>query len=57
VLFGSWEKDIALLIKNGWQKLKAIKQARGGIIARIGHLSLFNVTEKRELGPLLVTGS
>ena len=48
---------MALLIRNGWQKLSAVKAALGGTTDRTGHFSLFSVNTNRVLGDLLVTGS
>lgn len=52
---GSWEKDTARLMRNGWQKLKPIRHRRGGTTAKMGHLSLVRVAVKRECGPVRVT--
>lgn len=51
----SSESLIALLIRNGWQKVSAVRQARGGITLRSGHLSVRNDTVSKEFGVFFVT--
>ena len=51
----SWEKLTALSIRNGWQKLKAIRHSLGGTTASMGHFNFLNVVPKRECVPTFAT--
>lgn len=51
----SSESLIALLIRNGWQKMSAVRQARGGMTLRSGHLSVPSDTVSKEFGLFFVT--
>jgi hypothetical protein len=52
---GSWEKLTALSIRNGWQKLKAIRHSLGGTTASMGHFNFLKVVPKRECVPTFAT--
>lgn len=38
-------------MRNGWQKLNAMRQARGGTTARMGNLSFLNIVTNSEFEP------
>jgi hypothetical protein len=48
---------MAALIRNGWQKLKPVRQSRGKTADRSGHFNELKVVKNRACGDFFVTKS
>jgi hypothetical protein len=42
-------------MRRGWQKVRAIRAARGGMMDMIGHFNVLKAVKSSELGPFVTT--